>query len=152
MEISDEFIVFIVCFGGLFILSALIAKLVFGGSFQLTSAPTEPRITDTPSWFLPCGVIAIILAILGFLASAAVGGGGNFFGAILAGCVNPLFFVGLPLGVYWLRRYARNTARTGVDRSTTNLMSCPDCAHLVSRRAESCPSCGCPISPPKESS
>jgi predicted RNA-binding Zn-ribbon protein involved in translation (DUF1610 family) len=29
----------------------------------------------------------------------------------------------------------------------TNLIACPDCEREVSRRAASCPNCGCPIAP-----
>ena len=30
-----------------------------------------------------------------------------------------------------------------------NTINCPDCGHIVSRRAAQCPQCGCPINPPQ---
>ncbi len=36
---------------------------------------------------------------------------------------------------------------TTPEASNPKLMSCPDCEHTVSRRADSCPSCGAPLNP-----
>ncbi len=60
--------------------------------------------SDAPEWMKPAGIISVALGVLGFWASASVGGGGSSEGAILAGLLNPLFFVGVPLGIYWLNR------------------------------------------------
>lgn len=38
------------------------------------------------------------------------------------------------------------------DDPTCRLMPCPDCGHHVSKRAHSCPSCGCPVVTRKEQS
>ena len=46
----------------------------------------------------------MILGGLAFLLGGAAGGGGTPAGAILAGACNPLFFIGVPLGIYWLHR------------------------------------------------
>jgi len=43
----------------------------------------KPTFKPAPSWFLPAGVIALIVAVLAFFASAAMGGGGDLFGGIL---------------------------------------------------------------------
>ncbi|MBQ4406808.1 MAG: hypothetical protein II852_07355 [Bacteroidales bacterium] len=32
------------------------------------------------------------------------------------------------------------------NRSNNNLLTCPDCGQMVSRRADACPNCGCPVS------
>lgn len=61
-------------------------------------------INKAPGWMKPAGFVAVGFGVLSFLASAAVGGGGGLAGALLAGALNPLFFVGVPLGIYWLRR------------------------------------------------
>jgi hypothetical protein len=57
-----------------------------------------------PSWMGPAGGWALAFGILGFVASAAVGGGPSLEGALVAGVTNPLFFIGVPLGLYWLAR------------------------------------------------
>lgn len=64
---------------------------------------TQPS-NSAPEWMRTAGAIAVIVGILGFVASTAVGGGGTLGGAIIAGMLNPLFFVGVPLGLYWLHR------------------------------------------------
>lgn len=60
-----------------------------------------------------------------------------------------LFLVGVPIVVVCAtvgvsRRSAPPTAHYG-DAPSPNLMTCPDCGHDVSRRAESCPNCGAPV-------
>jgi len=108
-----------------------------------------------PGWFLPAGVASMVLAILGFLASAAVGGRGDLFLGLFAGVLNPLFFVGLPLGIYWLVRYTRREqpyAKSPVsppEESNPKLTHCPDCGRHVSRLATTCPHCGRPLAPEK---
>lgn len=107
------------------------------------------KTNEAPAWFLPAGVIALILGVLGFLGSAAVGGGGSAEGSLLAGLTNPLFFIGLPLGIYWLyqtRRQGVNPSRrTSPDEANPKLTHCPDCGRHVSRLATNCPHCGRPL-------
>lgn len=64
----------------------------------------KPPSNAAPEWMRTAGATSVVVGILGFIASAAVGGGGTLEGAILAGMLNPLFFVGVPLGFYWLNR------------------------------------------------
>ena len=40
------------------------------------------------------------------------------------------------------------SAKSASRPSSSNLMPCPDCEHLVSIHASNCPQCGCPVSPP----
>lgn len=70
--------------------------------------------------------------------------------------LNPLFFVGLPLGIYWLYRStqkgrsAESTPPPAIqipqEESNPRLTHCPDCGHHVSRLATACPHCGRPLS------
>lgn len=120
-------------------------------------SPNRPRAsanTQPPAWFLPAGIIALILATLGFLSCAAFWGGGDLFGSILAGALNPLFFIGLPLGIYWLNQYGKRSIHAATPPSTTatllsagnaKLTHCADCGGHVSRRAGTCPHCGAPL-------
>jgi hypothetical protein len=62
-----------------------------------------------PDWRYTAGPIALTIGGLAFVASAVVGGQGDFAAGILSGLLNPLFFVSVPLGLYWLRQ-ARFTA------------------------------------------
>ena len=59
---------------------------------------------SAPEWMPTAGVVAVVIGVLGFIASGAVGGGPTLGGAIAAGVLNPLFFIGVPLGLYWLYR------------------------------------------------
>ncbi len=74
----------------------------------------QRRTTDTNAapWMQLAGACSIALGALGFIASAGVGGGGTLGGAIIAGALNPLFFVGVPLGIYWLRQSTINSNKT----------------------------------------
>ena len=70
------------------------------------AAPTTPEVPITASkaeWQLPAGWVTFGLGIAGFIASYNVAGGGTVEGGIVAGLTNPLFFVGVPLGIYWVR-------------------------------------------------
>lgn len=132
-------------------------------------SPVQP---PAPGWFLPAGIACLMLAILAFLASAALGGGGTVAGALLAGLINPLFFIPMPLGVYWLYCVGQNTNRSYspppsqvrpvaarderqqekqphpiADECNPRLTHCPDCGRHVSRLAPSCPHCGRPLTP-----
>ena len=127
--------------------------------------PVPPPSTPSATWMFPAGIVAIILAILAFVASAAkdvshVKPGTPeeflFGGALLSGSLNPLFFIGLPLGLYWCirgnRTSAGNAMRSQQDRPAAphiednpRLTHCPDCGGHVSRLASSCPHCGRPL-------
>ena len=75
------------------------------------------EFNSPPNWLKPAGIGAIATSLLAFVASAIQGGGGTVGGALVAGLLNPLFFVGLPLGMYWLNRHAILTDR---NRPKTN--------------------------------
>lgn len=111
-----------------------------------------------PGWFLPAGIIALILAILAFLASAAIegrDGRSDLTVCLFSGAFNPIFFIGMPLGMYWVVRYAKQPT-IGVNPSAPpsarpapeanpRLTHCPDCGGHVSRLAAACPHCGRPM-------
>ena len=112
------------------------------------SQPAPRSARPAPPWFLPAGIIAVILGILAFFVGGAVGGGGTAFGSVTAGLLNPFFFIGIPLGVYWLYRYAQrgNAGSIGSDTADNpKLTHCPDCGKHVSRLATTCPHCGRPL-------
>jgi hypothetical protein len=80
----------------------------------------------------PAGVISGIVGLLAFCASAALGpshvGPGKpeeflFAAALLNGLMNPLFFIGFPLGLYWCIR-GKGTAG-GVLRPKLFDRNCP---------------------------
>jgi len=81
-----------------------------GGASHRPVPPAPSRASSTspdesaPEWMPTAGTVAVVIGVLGFLASGAVGGGKTLGGAIVAGVLNPLFFVGVPLGLYWLYR------------------------------------------------
>lgn len=109
-----------------------------------------------PGWMLPAGITALALGVLAFGLGAAKGGaearpgyppGQKLLIGLLDGGTNPLFFVGVPLGCYWLYRSARGPARRASPSEEENpkLTHCPDCGKHVSRLATSCPHCGRPL-------
>ena len=53
---------------------------------------------------------------VGFLASAVVGGDGDLGIGIVCGLLNPLVWVGLPLGVYWIRGALATEAQNGTTK------------------------------------
>lgn len=57
----------------------MVLILVGFGCLRLPPAKPKAPSCPCPAWFLPAGIIALILGLLGFLASAAVGGGDDFF-------------------------------------------------------------------------
>lgn len=122
---------------------------------DLSPLPSEAPNLQCPGWLLPAGVVSLVLAVLGFLASAATGGKGNLFAGLLAGVLNPLFFVGLPLGIYWLWQHAKSaqpcspSPPTSPGESNPKLTACPDCGRHVSRLAAMCPHCGRPLAADK---
>jgi hypothetical protein len=82
-----------------------ISLLVFGYKAAIHTRPA--------SWFYIAGVVAIAVGILAFCASAAVGCVVRSINAettpipevvLITGLLNPFFFAGVPLGIYWLSR------------------------------------------------
>ncbi|MGA2798671.1 MAG: hypothetical protein ABSE63_13900 [Thermoguttaceae bacterium] len=82
-----------------------ISLLVFGYTAAIHTRPA--------SWFYIAGIVAIGVGILAFCASAAVGcivSAENSWTTptaeviLVAGLLNPFFFAGVPLGIYWLSR------------------------------------------------
>ena len=73
-----------------------------------------PSQAGVPDWRYTAGTIALVIGGLGFVASAVVGGQGDFEAGILSGLLNPLFFISFPLGIYWLHqaRIAAEAARS----------------------------------------
>ena len=65
-------------------------------------------------------------------------GGGIFLGA----------FFGLVFGRSLLKYSESKTPPDARTRVATNLTPCPDCNHMVSRIAPTCPNCGRPFPPP----
>lgn len=60
--------------------------------------------TSTPNgWMRPAGIVSLIVAGLSGMASATFGSGGPD-GVLIAVATNPLVFIGLPLGLYWLAK------------------------------------------------
>ena len=129
-----------------------------------------PTAVPTTPWMFPAGVLAIIMGLLAFVASAAMGSAHSklgatqeslFAGALFDGLLNPLFFIGFPLGLYWCIRgkqaSAGNAMRSQQDRPAApphvednpRLTHCSDCGGHVSRLAPSCPHCGRPLTPEK---
>ncbi len=81
-----------------------------------------------PSWMFPAGVAALVVGPLAFVASAATGASHAkpgtadslvFCGALLDGLLNPLFFIGCPLGLYWCIREREPRLATCHCRTTT---------------------------------
>ena len=82
-----------------------ISLLVFGYKAVIHTRPA--------AWFNTAGIIAIVVGIIGFGASAAVGCVEKSIHSwtnpvpevvLITGILNPFFFVGVPLGIYWLTR------------------------------------------------
>jgi len=89
-----------------------ISLLVFG-----FKAAIHPR---SASWFYIAGIVAIGVGILAFCASAAIGcivRAENSWTdptaevILVAGVLNPFFFTGVPLGIYWLSRSKQKPAQ-----------------------------------------
>jgi hypothetical protein len=50
-------------------------------------------------------VLLIAVGLAGFMASGAVGGGPSLAGALIAGTLNPVFFICVPWGLYLLSKH-----------------------------------------------
>ena len=68
---------------------------------------------------LTIGVVILTLGTMAFIGSFMTAGGGTIEGGLVAAFLNPLFFVGIPLGIYLVR--------AGKKMNNPNLMQCPDC-------------------------
>jgi hypothetical protein len=66
------------------------------------SDPKPHAPAQKPQWMKPWGWIVTCLAILGYCATAYVNWDNGV--GLFVGLLNPVFFIGLPLGVYWLAR------------------------------------------------
>ncbi|HWB14472.1 MAG TPA: hypothetical protein VG826_34925 [Pirellulales bacterium] len=55
------------------------------------------------AWKRPAAAVFLTLGTLAFFSSAVIGGQGSIEAGLLAGMLNPIFFVGVPLGWYWWR-------------------------------------------------
>ena len=70
------------------------------------NVPVADR-TRGRAWRKPVGCGALLLGIAGFIATyIVVRGGVN--DRTIAGLLNPLFFLGVPLGLYWLLNLRKN--------------------------------------------
>lgn len=90
-------------------------------------------------WMKPAGYTAVVIALAGFVATVCVNWGpGEYadslatfdFVAILAGVLNPLFFIGVPLGYYWLQRCGE------IDRIRKALSPPADSVSVTGRSSE----------------
>jgi hypothetical protein len=88
-----------------------ISLLVFGYIAAIHARP--------PAWFNLAGIITIAIAVLAFCASAAVGCVVKNINSdptavpeviLVNGLLNPFFFLGVPLGIYWLYRAKQQPA------------------------------------------
>lgn len=114
--------------------------------------PYVAPMREPPAWFLPAGVIAILVGVLGFLGgviTTVAQGGMNVLAILVVTVTNPLCFLGLPLGFYWLGQYARRSYGPPQHMAppNPNLRQCPDCWRSISIRAVTCPHCGRPANP-----
>lgn len=113
-----------------------------------------------PGCLLVCGGAAAFIGVLGFLASAATWGNDNIFASFFAGLLNPVFFLGVPVGLWLIRLSVRRSRRCqdamrpksetlapASPQSNPRLSRCPDCFGPVSRLAAACPHCGRPLTP-----
>lgn len=101
----------------------------------------------SPFWTLPAGLASVTIGFAAFYASTVVGRGGTPAARLLEGLLNPLFFIGVPFGCYWLYHHIRYTpvpSQTAED-GNSKLTHCPDCGQHVSRLAKMCPHCGRPM-------
>lgn len=77
-----------------------------------------PHNQDPPPTRMECaGSALIILGGFALLASAVIGGEGDLGSGIIAGLLNPIFFIGVPLGIYLLRKGSQDVAARCVDSS-----------------------------------
>jgi hypothetical protein len=124
-------------------------------------------LQPVPTWMFPAGIIAIAVGVLALAFGAAHGGaevkpddppGKVYLLGLVEGALNPLFFVGVPLGCYWLYRSAKGSSPISrespsgatmppSDEGNPKLTHCPDCGGHVSRLATACPHCGRPMTP-----
>jgi hypothetical protein len=79
-----------------------------------TKAPFAPFLTRTVH--IPIGILAIGIGVFAFCVSAAIGCYLNSSDpqmltmGFMAGVLNPFFFVGVPLGIYWMKQSKKSPA------------------------------------------
>jgi hypothetical protein len=80
------------------------------------AAPPPSNPDAPPKWMKPWGWFLVWLGALGFGASAYVNWRTDHeMAALLAGLLNPMFFIGMPIGLYWL---ARSGVLAAINHST----------------------------------
>jgi hypothetical protein len=102
-------------------------KATQASSGEPSSPSVEPmaqlpcEIASAPKWMKPWGWLLTWLGIVGFFASTYLNWRDGHEGeAIIFGFLNPMCFVGLPIGLYWLTRSGVNLGRvlTAINEST----------------------------------
>ena len=73
-----------------------------------------------------------------------------FFGIGILELIIMGVIVAVPLAIVIAVLLASQAASKRTGPMNPNLTPCPDCGHLVSLRAQSCPQCGCPLTPEAE--
>lgn len=121
---------------------------------SMKEAGMERQRQAAPGWFRPAGIAAVALGVLAFCAEVAQEHNRDVAVNMFSGMTNPLFFVGVPLGLYWLYRSLGGMPQTTgrlpqADEHNPRLTLCPDCGRQVSRLATRCPQCGRPLAPEK---
>ena len=97
----------------------------------VSKPPEVPATTHSVEWMLPAGWVSFGLGIAGFIASYNVGPPQRVEERLLQAVLNPLFFIGVPLGFYWHANH-RKARKFGVDgmyssrppRQTLSLWGC----------------------------
>jgi hypothetical protein len=67
--------------------------------------PHAPPSSCSPQWMAPWGWLLVWVGLIGFFASAYYRWDNHdATPGLVAGLLNPLFFLGVPIGLYWLGR------------------------------------------------
>lgn len=98
--------------------------------------PPKARLYVAPPWMMGSGWVALIVGVVGAIASFFVNEGAKHpeIGLVSA-ILNPMFFVGVPLAIYWINR-ATDSGRFEV---------CPHCERRLFRHAKPTRSLTCPV-------
>jgi hypothetical protein len=139
---------------GLFITGGVISIHVVSLIIVLYNAyKSSQGVRPNRYLYCPLGVLTILIGLFAFCASAIFGSGATsndppgekFLASLVSGALNPIFFIGIPLGIYWRYLGAQQTASQKNAEDNPKLIHCPDCGGHVSRLANSCPHCGRPL-------
>lgn len=94
--------------------SAAKARLIAAELVPVEPPPTPvdpPRVSTPlvldapPTWMKPWGWFLVWIGALGFGASVYIHWrAGSEEAALMSGLLNPMFFIGMPIGLYWLKR------------------------------------------------